>query len=81
MRGINPFTLLSAGWSLPSLILMCGAAKSEMANPDNSGCTVNVADGYLPLEERSLPHQAGRKQDVLFKSVHFSSALAFKEKR
>lgn len=47
--------------------------KSEMANPDNSGCTVNVADGYLPLEERSLPHQAGRKQDVLLKRALFLS--------
>lgn len=24
--------------------------KSEMANPDISGCTVNFTDGYLPLD-------------------------------
>lgn len=50
-----------------------------MAHPDNSGCTVNVADGYLPLEERWLPHQAGRKQDVLLKRALFPQRLPSKK--
>lgn len=45
-----------------------------MANPDNSGCTVNFADGYLPWN--STPKRRP-EQDVLLKP-HFLNVV-FKE--
>lgn len=48
--------------------------KSEMANPDNSGCTGNFADGYLPWNSNS---QQAPGQDVLLK-LRFPNVV-FKE--
>lgn len=45
-----------------------------MANPDNSGCTVNFADGYLPRNSNS---QRAPGQDVLLK-LRFPNVV-FKE--
>jgi hypothetical protein len=57
--------------------------KSEMANPDSSGCTVNFTDGYLPPVPATLIQAQG--QDVLsFPFIFFKIHLlygAFKKRR